>query len=117
MGVARERSRLAALDDLAEVHHGDLVAHMRDRGEVVGDEEVGDAELGLQVAQQVEDLRADRDVERRDRLVEHDELRRQRQRPGDGDALALAARELVREQVGGPVRQPDQIEQLADRGA
>ena len=33
---------------------------------------------------------------RRGRLVEHDDLRIQDHGPGDGDALALAARELVR---------------------
>ena len=32
------------LDDLAEIHHRDLVAHVRDRGEIVGDEQVGQAE-------------------------------------------------------------------------
>jgi hypothetical protein len=50
----------------------------------------------LQVAQQVDDLRLHRHVERAGRLVEHDEPRLQHQRPGDGDALALAAGELVR---------------------
>ena len=73
-----ERARLAALDDLAQVHDHDRVAHVGDGGEVVGDEEVGQAEPRLQVAQQVEDLGADRDVERRDRLVQHDQPRRQR---------------------------------------
>ena len=53
-------------------------------------------ELALQVAQQVEDLRLDRDVERGDRLVGDDHLRLQRERARDADALALAARELVR---------------------
>ena len=50
----------------------------------------------LQVAQQVEDLRLDRDVERRHRLVADDQLRLERERPRDADPLALAARELVR---------------------
>ena len=43
--------------------------------EVVGDEQVGEAELLLQVFEQVDDLRLDRDVERRDRLVADDQLR------------------------------------------
>ena len=112
---AGERLRLAALDDLAQVHDHDRVAHVRDGGEVVGDEQVGQTQLGLQIAQQVQDLGADRHVERGDGLVEHDQLGRQRQRPRDGDALALAARELVREEVGRAVRQPDEIEQVAGR--
>ena len=65
-------------------------------GEVVGDEQVGEAELALQVLQQVEDLRLDRHVERRDRLVADDELRLERERAGDADALALPAGEFVR---------------------
>ena len=40
--------------------------------EVVGDEDDRQAELALQVAQQVEDLRLDRDVERGHRLVGDD---------------------------------------------
>ena len=73
------------------------MAHHR---EVVADEEVGEPELLLQVLEQVDDLRLDRDVERGDRLVADDELRVERQRPGDADALALAAGELVRVAVG-----------------
>ena len=46
--------------------------------------------------QEVEDLRAHRDVERRDRLVADDQRRVGRERPRDRDALALAARELQR---------------------
>ena len=42
----------------------------------------------------------DADVERRDRLVEHDQLRLEREGPGDADTLALAAGELVREAPG-----------------
>ena len=63
------------LDDLAEVHHRDPVAHVRDDGQVVGDEDVGERELALQVGQQVDDLRLDRDVQGRHRLVADDQLR------------------------------------------
>src|SRR5437868_11446001 len=73
---AGESARLAALDDPAEIHDDYHVAHMRDGGEVVGNEQVGEPELGLQITQQIEDLRPDRDVQSGDRLVEDDELRR-----------------------------------------
>ena len=53
-------------------------------------------ELVLQVCKQVDDLRLDRDVERADRLVAHDELGLHRERARDADALPLPARELVR---------------------
>ena len=97
-GPDRRRARRVAaeLDDAAEIHDGDAVADVLDHGEIVRDEEVGEAEPRLEVDQQVEDLRLDRDVERRDRLVGDDQLRLERERARDADALALAAGELVR---------------------
>ena len=71
-------------------------AMCRTTPEVVRDEQVREAELVLQVGEQVQYLRLDRDVERRDRLVGHDQRRVQHQRARDRDALALAAREHVR---------------------
>ena len=41
----------------------------RTTAEVVGDEQVGEPEVVLQVVEQVDDLRLDRDVQRGDRLV------------------------------------------------
>ena len=46
--------------------------------------------------EQHQDLRLHADVERRDRLVGEDQVGPERERAGDADALALAARELVR---------------------
>ncbi len=65
---------------------------------------IGQAALGPQPAQEVENLGLDRDVEGRGRLVEEEDARLEDQGAGDGDALALAARELVRVAVaeGGP---------------
>src|SRR5439155_1767155 len=74
-------------------------ADMLDDGDVVGDEEVGKPELLLQIAEQVDDLRLNRDVERRNRLVADDKPRVERQRAGNADALALSARKFVREAV------------------
>ena len=88
---------VGVLDDPAEIHHGDAVADVLDHRQVVRDEQVRQAELALQVHQQVDDLRLDRHVERGDRLVADDQLRVERQRPRDADALPLAAGELVRD--------------------
>ena len=88
------------LHQLAQVHHRDAIADVADDGEVVGDEEVGEAELLLQVFQQVDDLRLNRDVKRGDRLVGDDEVWLDGERAGDADALPLAAGELVREAAG-----------------
>ena len=69
----------------------------------------------LQVLQQVDDLRLDRDVQRRDRLVADDEVRVQRERAGDADPLALAAGELVRVAVAASRGQPDYARAAGDR--
>ena len=87
------------LDELPEVHHRDPVAHVADDAEIVGDEEIRQLELVLELLEQVDHLRLDRDVERRHRLVGDDQLRPQRERARDADPLALAAGELVREAV------------------
>ena len=85
------------LDDLAEIHHGDAVAQVPDHRKIVRDEDVGEAEAVAQRLEQVDDLRLDRDVERRDRLVADDEVRLRRERARNADALALAAGEFVRD--------------------
>ena len=62
----------------------------------MGNEQVRQPEVALQVLHQVDDLRLDADVERADGLVADDEFRVHGQGAGDADALALAAGELVR---------------------
>ena len=78
------------------------------------DEQVGQLELVLQVHQQIDDLRLDRHVQRGHRFVADDQLRTQRQRAGDADALALAAGELVRERGHVLRSQADALEQIGD---
>ena len=67
-----------------------------DHGQIVRHEQIGDAALALDVGEQIEDLAAHRDVEGGDRLVEHDQRGIAGDGARDGDALALAARELAR---------------------
>ena len=90
----------AFLHDPAVLHHDDPVAERAHDLEVVADEEVAEAPLALEPAQEVDDLRLNREVEGRGRLVEQDELGLERDRPRDGEPLALAAGELVREARG-----------------
>ena len=73
--IVEDRGARADLDDLAEIHHRDAVADALDHGHVVRDEEIGEPELRLQVEHQVEHLRLDRHIERRNRLVGDDQLR------------------------------------------
>ena len=65
--------------------------------------------LAPQRLQQVQDLRLDRDVERRGRLVEQQDRRLEDQRARDGDALALAAGELVRVAEAEARAEPDLV--------
>ena len=61
----------------------------------MGNKQVGQAPFHLEFLQQVQHLGADGDVQRRDGLVRHDELRLHDDAAGDADALALAAGELM----------------------
>ena len=64
--------------------------------QVMRDEQVGQAELLLEVLEEVDDLPPDRHVKGGDRLVADDELGVQVEGAGNTDPLALAAGELVR---------------------
>ena len=107
LGRGEDGVAAAVLDRVAEVHHHHVVGDVADHRQVVRDEDVGQPELVLQVLQQVEDLRLHRQVERRDRLVEHQQHRMHHDGAGDRDALALAAREHVRIAVEVLGLQPD----------
>ncbi len=81
----------AGFHDLAVIDHDHLVGHVGDDAEIVGDEQHRHAELVLQVAQQLQDLRLDRHVERGRRLVGDQKRRLADQRHRDHRALAHAA--------------------------
>ena len=57
---------------------------------------IGQSKLSLQIRKQIDDLRLNGNIQRRHRFVGDDQLRLQRQRPGDPDPLPLPAAELVR---------------------
>jgi hypothetical protein len=110
--VVVEIVRGRELHDLPQVHHRDPVRDVPDDREVVRDEEVRELEVLLQLLHQVDDLRLDRDVERRHRLVADDEVRVERQRAREPDALPLSPRELVRVAAGGVGGETDRLQQL-----
>ena len=78
----------------------------------MGDEQVGEAQLLLQVLQQVHHLGLDGDIECGHGLVEDQQLRCQGQRAGDADALLLAAGELGGVAAEHGAGEADQLEQL-----
>ncbi len=67
--VRKELVDRRAFDDLRSVHDRDMVGHLGDHAEVMRDEQNRHARLGLKLAQQVEDLSLDRDIERGRRFV------------------------------------------------
>ncbi len=115
-GVGEDLLGRPDLDDPAEVHDRDPVAEVLRAGQVVGDVDVGQSEVLLEVEHQLEDLRAHRHVEHRDRLVRDQHARAGDDRARDDDALLLpagqVARVLLQEQLDR--RQPDPLERVDD---
>ena len=100
------------LDDLAEVHHGDPVGDVPHDCQVVGDEEVREPELLLQVSSRfticawIETSRAETGSSQTMNAGFT------RERAGKPDPLPLATRELVRVAAGRVRGQPDALEEL-----
>ncbi len=78
------------------VHHHDALGHFGDHAEVVRDQHDRRAQPRFQVAHQVEDLRLDRHIQRRGRLIGDQQFRIARQRHRDHHTLTHAAGQLVR---------------------
>ncbi len=83
--------RRAELFEPAVRHHADAVGDRQRLLLVVGDEQRRHPQLQLQPADLLAQADADLGVERRQRLVEEQHRRLEHQRPGQGDALLLAA--------------------------
>ena len=66
----------------------------------MGDKQIRQPALFLQLGKQVQHLRADGDIQRADRLVGDDEIRLHDQRPRNADALPLPAGKFVRKPAG-----------------
>ena len=61
----------------------------------MADEKIGQRPLAAKLCNQVQHLRANRNIKRRDRLVKDNQLWLDNQRAGNGDALALPTREFM----------------------
>ena len=86
----------AELHRAAGVHDHDLVRNVGHHAKVVRDHDDGVAILLLHLLHELDDLRLDRHVERRGRLVGNEDVGVAGERHGDHHALAHTARELVR---------------------
>ncbi len=87
--------RRSLLDDAAQIHDADAVRHVLHDCQIVADEQVGQAQLSLQILHEVKNLRLNGHVQGGDRLVGDDQVGCQGQRASKTDALELSARELV----------------------
>ena len=112
LGVGEQGVRIGELDDLADIHHRHPVADLAHDAEVVGDEEIAEAELRLQAHQQVDHLGLHRHVEGGHRLVGNHQSWVYRQRTCDADPLSLATAECVGIAAHVLGAKPDQPQQL-----
>ena len=113
--VGDDLPRRPFLDDAPQVHDGDPVGEVGCGREVVGDHE--DPEPApAKLVEKGKDAGSDGDVEHGDRLVGEEKLRVEHEARGDRNALALTARELVREAVDEELgrRQPGPRERFAN---
>jgi hypothetical protein len=95
-GAAKMRVCRAFLDLLASVHHDDAIGNLRDHAHVMRDEHHGHVHFVLQQADQREDLRLDRDVERGGRLVRNQQRRTAGEGHRDHHPLTHSAGKLMR---------------------
>ena len=75
----------------AVVEKEHVIADVGDRGQVMGDENIGQSQLFLQFTQKVHDLDLGVGIQGGDGFVKEDDLRLACHDPGNADALQLSA--------------------------
>ena len=86
-------------DQLSVLHDDDAIADLGCDAQVMGDEQHGQAEVSTNLVEQIEHLRLDRHVKRRNSFIRNQNCRFHRERSRDADPLTLSARELMRKPV------------------
>src|ERR1700730_15375560 len=97
LGLLGDLPGRSNLNDFSPVQHRDASGEIAHHRHGVRDQQISQAELTLELGQQVHDLRSDAHVEGRDGLIRDNEFRTQRQGAGDSDALPLSATEFMGE--------------------
>jgi hypothetical protein len=105
--LGKERLHIRFLDLAAGVHDDHALRGLGNDAQVVRDQDQRRAGLSLQLDDQLEDLRLDRDIQRGGRLIGNQHLGIAREGHGDHRALAHAAGELVRILAGALLRLGD----------
>src|SRR5215469_13932974 len=85
--------------DLAEIQNSHPMTEKANGAQVVGNEKIGRAQFTLQAPQEVDDFGARRGIERRSRLVKHDQLRPGDYSTADSDTLLMTGAQFRRELV------------------
>ena len=96
LGVAIDLAHRPLLPDDAILHDDDVVAEARHHAQVVTDEDHRAADFALELMQQLDNLHLEGGIKRRGGLVGDQQVGPHHHRHGDGHALALPARKLVR---------------------
>ena len=110
--VGEQLHRRRLLHNLPQIHNSHHMAHIPHRRQIVGNQQVTQLVAGLQLLQQVQYLRPDGHIQRRHRLVQHNQTRPGGQRPRNRNPLPLPAAELVRIPLGVKRVQPHHLQQL-----
>ena len=63
-GIGKERAVIGEFDDFTQIHDRHAVGDMVDHTQVMGDHDVAQVKIGLQIRQQVDHLGLDADVQR-----------------------------------------------------
>ena len=111
-GCGPDRLGRGLLHDLARVHHHQPVTDLQQQRQVVRDEDDAEPEFLAEPLDLVQDLPLHHHIQRGGRLVHDDDLRLERERHRDHDALPHAAGQLVREAIDPGRVDPDHVEQI-----
>ena len=111
-GPYEDVCRVSDLDQRTFVHDRGSLAELPDYRQIVRDHDQREAAVVPEIEEEIDDLGLNRCIERRNRLVQHDELRARREGARDGDALSFTTGERVWEGGFSPCRKADPIEDL-----
>ncbi len=82
-------SRLRSLDKQTEIHDTDAISHVAHHRQVMADERAGQAELGLKILHQIQNLRLDQDIEGGCRLIGDKQFRPEGEHQRDNRPLTM----------------------------